>query len=62
MEKEMQEAGLDHDAIRKRRQEEPYKIIQEFENWRTHSEESLQKRALTSYYLATGRYYLSNDG
>ena len=25
--------------------------------WRIHSEESLQKRALTSYYLATGRYY-----
>ena len=28
IEKEMQEAGLDHDAIRKRRQEESYKIIQ----------------------------------
>ena len=25
--------------------------------WRIHSEESLQKRTLTSYYLATGRYY-----
>jgi hypothetical protein len=25
--------------------------------WRMHSEESLQKRTLTSYYLATGRYY-----
>ena len=25
--------------------------------WRIHSEESLPKRALTSYYLATGRYY-----
>ena len=24
---------------------------------RIHSEESLQKRTLTSYYLATGRYY-----
>ena len=33
IEKEMQEAGLDHDAIRKRSQEESYKIIQEFENW-----------------------------
>ena len=132
IEKEMQEAGLDYDVIQKRRQEESYKIIQEFENWmnsvsgcftpksrmgkalvytytllprlsryvldgrynidnngvenairplaigrsythssaavrhmklmfdrgwRTHSEESLQKRTLTSYYLATGRYY-----
>ena len=25
--------------------------------WRIHSEESLQKRTLTSYYLATGRHY-----
>ena len=33
IEKEMQEAGLDRDAIRKRRQEESYRIIQEFENW-----------------------------
>ena len=25
--------------------------------WRIHSEESLQRKLLTSYYLATGRYY-----
>jgi hypothetical protein len=32
IEKEMQEAGLDPDSIQKRRQEEYYKITQEFEN------------------------------
>ena len=29
----MKEAGLESDAIQKRRQEESYRIIQEFENW-----------------------------
>ena len=33
IEKEMQEAGLAPDSIQKRRQDESYKIIQEFENW-----------------------------
>lgn len=33
IEKEMQEAGLDHVAIQKCRQEESSKIFQEFEKW-----------------------------
>ena len=33
IEKEMQEAGLDAEAIRKRRQDKSYEIIREFEKW-----------------------------
>ena len=33
IENEMQEAGLDAEAIRKRRQDKSYEIIREFEKW-----------------------------
>ena len=32
-------------------------VLMSDRGWRIHSEESLQKRTLTSYYLATGRHY-----
>ena len=78
IEKEMQEAGLDHDAIRKRRQEESYKIIQEFENWMNSvsasgrfATKSRMGRALVytytllprlSRYVLDGRYNIDNNG
>jgi hypothetical protein len=72
----MQEAGLDHDAIRKRRQEESYKIIQEFENWMNSvsgrfTPKSRMGRALVytytllprlSRYVLDGRYNIDNNG
>lgn len=76
IEKEMQEAGLDHDAIRERRQEESYKIIQEFENWMnsvsgSFTPKSRMGRALVytytllprlSRYVLDGRYNIDNNG
>ena len=76
IEKEMQEAGLDHDAIQKRRQEESYKIIQEFENWMNSvsgrfTPKSRMGRALVytytllprlSRYVLDGRYNIDNNG
>ena len=32
-------------------------VLMSDRGWRAHLEESQQKRALTCYYLATGRYY-----
>ena len=76
IEKEMQEAGLDHDAIRERRQEESYKIIQEFENWMNSvsgrfTPKSRMGKALVytytllprlSRYVLDGRYNIDNNG
>ena len=78
IEKEMQEAGLDHDAIRKRRQEESYKIIQEFENWmnsvsasgRFATKSRMGKALVYTYtllprlsrYVLDGRYNIDNNG
>lgn len=78
IEKEMQEAGLDHDAIRKRRQEESYKIIQGFENWMNSvsasgrfATKSRMGRAMVytytllprlSRYVLDGRYNIDNNG
>ena len=78
IEKEMQEAGLDHDVIQKRRQEESYKIIQEFENWMNSvsasgrfATKSRMGRALVytytllprlSRYVLDGRYNIDNNG
>ena len=78
IEKEMQEAGLDHDAIRKRRQEESYKIIQEFENWvnsvsasgRFATKSRMGKALIYTYtllprlsrYVLDGRYNIDNNG
>ena len=78
IEKEMQEVGLDHDAIQKRRQEESYKIIQEFENWMNSvsasgrfATKSRMGRALVytytllprlSRYVLDGRYNIDNNG
>ena len=75
IEKEMQEAGLDHDAILKRRQEESYKIIQEFENWMNSvsgcfTPKSRMGKALVytytllprlSRYVLDGRYNIDNQ-
>ena len=72
----MQEVGLDHDAIQKRRQEESYKIIQEFENWMNSvsgcfTPKSRMGRALVytytllprlSRYVLDGRYNMDNNG
>ncbi len=76
IEKEMQEAGLDCDAIQKRRQEESYKIIQEFENWMNSvsgcfTPKSRMGKALVytytllprlSRYVLDGRYNIDNNG
>lgn len=78
IEKEMQEAGLDHDAIRKRRQEESYKIIQEFENWmnsvsasgRFATKSRMGKALVYTYtllprlsrYVLDGGYNIDNNG
>lgn len=76
IEKEMQEAGLDLETIQKRRQEESYKIIQEFENWMNSvsgcfTPKSRMGRALVytytllprlSRYVLDGRYNIDNNG
>ena len=76
IEKEMQEAGLDYDAIQKRRNEESYKIIQEFENWMnsvsgSFTPKSRMGKALVyaytllprlSRYVLDGRYNIDNNG
>lgn len=76
IEKEMQEAGLDYDAIQKRRHEESYKIIQEFENWMnsvsgSFTPKSRMWKALVytytllprlSRYVLDGRYNIDNNG
>lgn len=76
IEKEMQEAGLDYDAIQKRRHEESYKIIQEFENWinsvsGSFTPKSRMWKALVytytllprlSRYVLDGRYNIDNNG
>lgn len=75
IEKEMQEAGLDPESIRKRRQEESYKIIQEFENWMNSvsgrfAPKSRMGKALVytytllprlSRYVLDGRYSIDNN-
>lgn len=76
IEKEMQEAGLDPESIRKRRQEESYKIIQEFENWMDSvsgcfTPKSRMGKAIVytytllprlSRYVLDGRYNIDNNG
>lgn len=76
IEKEMQEAGLEPDAIRKRRQEESYKIIQEFEKWmdsvsgRFTTKSRMGKALVYTYtllprlsrYVLDGRYHIDNNG
>ena len=76
IEKEMQEAGLDYDAIQKRRNEESYKIIQEFETWMnsvsgSFTPKSRMGKALVytytllprlSRYVLDGRYNIDNNG
>lgn len=76
IEKEMQEAGLDPESIRKRRQEESYKIIQEFENWmdsvsgRFAPKSRMGKALVYTYtllprlsrYVLDGRYSIDNNG
>ena len=76
IEKEMQEAGLDLETIQKRRQEESYKIIQEFENWMNSvagcfTPKSRMGKALVytytllprlSRYVLDGRYNIDNNG
>ena len=76
IEKEMQEAGLDPESIRKRRLEESYKIIQEFENWMNSvagrfAPKSRMGKALVytytllprlSRYVLDGRYNIDNNG
>ena len=72
----MKEAGLESDAIQKRRQEESYRIIQEFENWmnsisRRFTPKSRMGKALVytytllprlSRYVLDGRYHIDNNG
>ena len=76
IEKEMKEAGLESDAIQKRRQEESYRIIQEFENWMNSvsgrfTPKSRMGKALVytytllprlSRYVLDGRYHIDNNG
>ena len=76
IEKEMQEAGLDPESIRKCRLEESYKIIQEFENWMNSvagrfAPKSRMGKALVytytllprlSRYVLDGRYNIDNNG
>ena len=78
IEKEMREVGLDHGAIQKRRLEESYKIIQEFEKWmdsvsasERFATKSRMGRALVytytllprlSRYVLDGRYNIDNNG
>lgn len=76
IEKEMQEVGLDPESIRKRRQEESYKIIQEFEDWmdsvsgRFAPKSRMGKALVYTYtllprlsrYVLDGRYHIDNNG
>ena len=76
IEEEMHEAGLDADAILKRRQEESYPIICEFEKWMDSvggmfKPKSRMGKALTytyallprlSRYVLDGRYHIDNNG
>ena len=76
IEKEMQETGLKPDAIRKRRGEESYIIIQEFEKWMNSvsgrfTPKSRMGKALVytytllprlSRYVLDGRYHIDNNG
>lgn len=75
IEKEIQEAQLDYEAIEKRRQEESYKIIQEFEKWmdsvsgRFTSKSRMGKALIYTYtllprlsrYVLDGRYHIDNN-
>ena len=72
----MKEAGLAPDAIQKRREEESYKIIQEFERWMNSvsgrfTPRSRMGEALVytytllprlSRYVLDGRYHIDNNG
>ena len=76
IEEEMHEARLDAEAIRKRRQEESYPIICEFEKWMDSvggmfKPKSRMGKALTytyallprlSRYVLDGRYHIDNNG
>ena len=76
IEKDMQETGLNPDAIRKRRGEESYIIIQEFEKWMNSvsgrfAPKSRMGKALVytytllprlSRYVLDGRYHIDNNG
>ncbi|MBQ9654364.1 MAG: IS66 family transposase [Bacteroidales bacterium] len=76
IEEEMREAGLDAEAIRKRRQEESYPIICEFEKWMDSvgglfKTKTRMGKALTytfsllprlSRYVLDGRYHIDNNG
>ncbi|MBE6225120.1 MAG: IS66 family transposase [Bacteroidales bacterium] len=76
IEKEMREANLDCLVIQKRRQEESYKIIQEFEKWMNSvaglfTPKSRMGKALVytytllprlSRYVLDGRYNIDNNG
>ena len=76
MQQEMKEADLEPDAIQKRREEESYKIIQEFERWMNSvsgrfTPKSRMGKALVytytllprlSRYVLDGRYHIDNNG
>ena len=76
IEKEMHEDGLTPDAIQKRRREESYMIIQEFEKWMNSvsggfTPKSRMGKALAytytllprlSRYVLDGRYHIDNNG
>ena len=76
IEEEMREAGLDAEAIRKRRREESYPIICEFEKWMDSvgglfKPKTRMGKALTytysllprlSRYVLDGRYHIDNNG
>ena len=73
---EMQDAGLDAEAIRKRRQDESYEIIREFEKWmdsvsNCFAPKSRMGKALVytytlmsrlGRYVLDGRYHIDNNG
>ena len=76
IEEEMKESGLDADAIKERRQQESYPIIQDFEKWMNSvadyfTPKSRMGRALTytyallprlGRYVLDGRYNIDNNG
>ena len=76
IEKEMQETGLKPDVIRKRRGEESYIIIQDFEKWmnsvsgRFAPKSRIGKALVYTYtllprlsrYVLDGRYHIDNNG
>ena len=76
IEEEMREAGLDHDAIKERRQKESYPIIQDFEKWMNAAADTVVPKtkmagALVytfallprlSRYVLDGRYNIDNNG